>query len=250
MGCAILIPFEIKMLDIRIKKISDFFFQKKSAPANVGYFDYILNLPYKTSQNLYNWYFSIKPDVSDEAYLKSRNNTLISVLLDVKLPKLNDQVSNSKVWIHNIHIPCSYGRPNATIDYCTTTLSYIQNLSKGLPYIFAGDFNIKPQDPTYHIFTNGSKNYNCNPVKSSYFETLGFEPSVTCATQTSDASSPDRVRNFSDCLDYIFYQNDPDSDSKLELLLTSEVKLPNNTYLPNSVHPSDHLPLIATFQLN
>jgi endonuclease/exonuclease/phosphatase family metal-dependent hydrolase len=45
--------------------------------------------------------------------------------------------------------------PQVMVIHCALSAQHIQNYSQGDPYIFAGDFNVKPTDSMYRLLTQG-----------------------------------------------------------------------------------------------
>jgi len=83
------------------------------------------------------------------------------------------------------------------------------------------------------------------PFRSAYWEAQGAEGPITNAS-----------RDFRGCLDYILYRgatNAAAGSAALRLLgvrkLPSEEELLPEMPLPSAAHPSDHLPLLAEFEL-
>lgn len=75
------------------------------------------------------------------------------------------------------------------------------------------------------------------PLRSAYREAHGTEPLVTNVS-----------RDFRGCLDYVLF-----GGAGIRLLgarpLPGEEELPRGSVLPSAAHPSDHLPLLAEFEL-
>jgi endonuclease/exonuclease/phosphatase family metal-dependent hydrolase len=124
-----------------------------------------------------------------------------------------------------------------------------------------GDFNFKPTDSMYELYTKGTldKDHPDNPaqyelcdlnyyesntdlsvscVKSAYVEAHGSEPPYTNNAQVRD--NP----RFVECLDYIFMSKDwtVKFASKIE-------KLEDEKPFPDEKNPSDHVPISITCQL-
>jgi endonuclease/exonuclease/phosphatase family metal-dependent hydrolase len=111
-----------------------------------------------------------------------------------------------------------------------------------IPTIFAGDFNIKPSSDEYNFFTG-------EPVPESKTVYLPKEDQEDISYQsfkmtTSPEIVPFTCHNetkfggyFKDTLDYIFVSN---ANIKMSgSLLETDEKM------PNSICPSDHLPIYA-----
>ena len=112
-----------------------------------------------------------------------------------------------------------------------------------IPTIFAGDFNIKPSSDEYKFFTgtpiSESKtvylpkedqddiSYQAFKMTTATSQTIPF----TCHSETKFGGY------FKDTLDYIFVSN-----AKIKM---SGALLETSKKMPNSVCPSDHLPIYA-----
>jgi len=64
-----------------------------------------------------------------------------------------------------------------------------------------------------------------------------------------DSTLTNLTDKFVGTIDYMFYEESPRICIKSQLCLPPEQELRGETALPNSVFPSDHLPLICTFGL-
>ena len=282
MGCAILVPSEFQILDINIKKISDYFFIKKNKTQSTDnglwssvttyFYDSLFGSQYGQKNN---GKFPIKDKYSDEEYASSRPNTSISVLLNIRSLGLDNQIKDGEVWVHTYHMPCAYNRPGTMNLHTIALLKHIQSVSSEKPYIIAADFNFKPDNLLYKLLTgdnilrsseqgsiiqnkdlpietqvlNTKFNNPLRIISSAAYECMGREPEVTCATQTkkeevSDHKLDDPYISFQGCLDYIFYEKE-----KIEMLYIDQIKHDNVSFLPSKEEPSDHISLIATFLL-
>jgi len=69
-------------------------------------------------------------------------------------------------------------------------------------------------------------------------------------TEPQDCSLTNLTDKFVGTIDYIFYEESPNFFVKSLMSLPQENELRSETALPNSIFPSDHLPLICTFGLS
>jgi endonuclease/exonuclease/phosphatase family metal-dependent hydrolase len=63
--------------------------------------------------------------------------------------------SNKSFVVGTYHMPCMFDYPQVMVIHCALSAQHIQNYSQGDPYIFAGDFNVKPTDSMYRLLTQG-----------------------------------------------------------------------------------------------
>ena len=58
------------------------------------------------------------------------------------------------------HMPCMFQQPRVMVVHCALSAQHIQRFahSEGHqdPFIYGGDFNIKPDSPMYRTLTEGS----------------------------------------------------------------------------------------------
>jgi len=105
------------------------------------------------------------------------------------------------------------------------------------PTIICGDFNIEPNQNTYGIM-------NFNKFQSAYqnYKNTGRHPPFTSYKSFEESK----------CIDYIFYKTDTTPRVVLTHVLDlQEQQFSKNveTFIPNFEHPSDHLPIMATFEI-
>lgn len=177
--------------------------------------------------------------------------------------RLMDLKSSKEFVLGTYHFPCIFELPAVMVIQAALSAQHIHRYAKGLPYVYVGDFNIKPYDLAYQLITEGSissteENYPISlpndswtphlerPLRSAYRVRLGREPDFTNYVKVRD----DPI--FMETLDYLFYS----SDSGIEV--TSVLSLPSRERmmmmgsssgpLPNAQEPSDHLLLAADFQ--
>ncbi len=168
------------------------------------------------------------------------------------------------------HMPCAFWSPQMMMIHCALSTQHIQRLAKTLasdstggsgtatassaadPYIFVGDFNIKPESTMYRMITKGcveagnpdlppidqNDPWECkvNPMGSAYATAQGSEPAYT------NWSKVKQGEDFKDTLDYIFYSQGDWRVDTVEDLRLSELVGP----FPIEEEPSDHVLLSAT----
>jgi len=118
---------------------------------------------------------------------------------------------------------------------------FLESLQKfnpnNFPTIICGDFNSYPTQSIYRIM-------NLNKFQSAYqnYKNTGQHPPFTSYKSFASAK----------CIDYIFYK----TDTTPRVIPTHVLDLQEQqfsekveTFIPNSAHPSDHLPIMATFEV-
>lgn len=186
----------------------------------------------------------MKTPQTPEQNASSRYNTLVTVEL-----KIGDKF----VRIGTYHMPCAFREPKVMTYHTALVTQRIQKLAGLVPYILAGDFNIKPGSPQYKLLTTGKMVCDnpehpdldkcdqwtvvSDPMNSAYKRFDGAEPAMTNYAQFG-TNEP-----FVDCLDYIFYNR---------LTPTMVMGVPDvatfNTPLPTIEQSSDHLPIGVSFR--
>eukprot|EP00743_Colponemidia_sp_Colp-15_P002813 GILK01003044.1.p1 GENE.GILK01003044.1~~GILK01003044.1.p1 ORF type:complete len:126 (-),score=6.55 GILK01003044.1:221-598(-) len=125
-----------------------------------------------------------------------------------------------------------------------------------MPVILCGDFNALPFSCTYLLLTEGSitrSNVCIFDSDVQFPDTLRLPEGIclhsaykTCGTIEPDFTN--YTHNFKGCIDYIFFHDDA-----RHLQLLRVVPIDRDRYqdpLPNASHPSDHVPLVAHFDLS
>ena len=213
MGVAIAFPQEAKLKEMKREVISSRI--KAGAP--------IESLP--------EWiYYSIRNKIGYQDERPSDIQTIVNkaklranATLAVKLEK-----DGKEFWFATYHFPCAFKTPLLMNLHGEACKDWLVQLEKDAPVIFGSDMNSQPNSEVYSIFSNY--------FKSSYKEKFGKEPESTNKVYTS------WNYGFSGTLDYIWCSNKLKVDTMEEIPTLEEE-------LPNLKEPSDHVPLIATFEL-
>lgn len=154
------------------------------------------------------------------------------------------------------HMPCAFYLPALMMIHSALSTQHIQKFAKSDPYVFAGDFNIKPSDPMYTLLTEGAMptdtpdvppneagdekfKMSVRPMRSAYKEKCGSEPALTNWAKTSRPGSP--LKEFTGTLDYVFISPEWVVEDVQELPSQETAGGP----FPSQHEPSDHL-LLAT----
>lgn len=144
----------------------------------------------------------------------------------------------------NYHAPCVYWKDNMTEAVSALSLYSALKFSGSLPLIVTGDYNMKPNEDGYNIFTGKDVNFKdselkifvdkmkLTPLGSSYLVANGSEPEYTVNSISWDRFTQS-TSIFTGTLDYIFV-------SKHWKVLESEVGPDIEGYIPSVEHPSDH----------
>lgn len=172
---------------------------------------------------------------------------------------LEDNKTQKRLVISNLHIINKADHDDVKTYMIYLILKDISILSKKhrLPVVLTGDFNSLPSCCLYEGITTGritgKYEFESNPkilpvepviekpdfftpfpLKSSYFTIFNREPRYTNYAET-----------FKETLDYIFYND------KIKLIgVLEEVDLSHKVKIPDDEYPSDHLLLMAIFNIN
>ena len=179
---------------------------------------------------------------------RKRDNKMVSIQLMRK-----EKDGSGPFYVSTYHMPCVFRVPSVMVIHSALCAQHIQRISSGIPYILAGDFNIKPKSKMYKLLLEGkipkeSREYppkhrrfdynwqpTLSPMKSAYRTKLGREPEFT--------NLPGLNMSFCETLDYVFYSPNHWEVSEI-------VPLPSrreSPVMPNQKEPSDHLLIGATF---
>jgi len=202
-----------------------------------------------------------------------RSNQMVSVRLQPKA------AGGRPFVVGTYHMPCMFWLPSVMMVHCVLSAQHIQRLAKHFsdpssspssssssassspsgaaadPYIYVGDFNVKPDSNMYRLLTQGSVEPACPdlppqepgdtwtpvvaPMGSAYASANGQEPPYTNWAKTKD--EPD----FIGTLDYIFYSPGDWAVKGVRDLRTDELKGP----FPIADEPSDHVLLSANLSM-
>jgi 2',5'-phosphodiesterase len=245
MGVAIAFPNKkYQLLDMDISCIADTKFMPRK-PRPTGFSKFYAQLRGYSKDLLHNIGLVMKVDNPWHAALR-RSNRMITA----RLSPLDD--NKKKFVIGTYHMPCMFRIPGAMLIHSALSAQHIHRYAGGDPYMYVGDFNIKPDSSMYQLMTTGSleeehpempameagDNYKfaVTPVRSAYKICNGSEPDFTNNSQ---------IRNeepFIETLDYIFMSEQWSVDAVDDLPHRKDMKGP----LPIQNEPSDHLLLAAT----
>jgi hypothetical protein len=158
--------------------------------------------------------------------------------------RITIEKDEKKCIIYNYHMPCTFKKPIIQFLHLSVFKKLILQHYM-IPTIFAGDFNIRPSSDEYKYFTGEEQPPESKMVylpredqEDITYQSFKMTPSpspilpFTCHSDTKFGGL------FCDTLDYIFVSNMTIKSSGA-LLETSEK-------MPNSVCPSDHLPIYSS----
>ena len=171
------------------------------------------------------------------------------------------------------HMPCMFRTPQVMMIHCALSAQHIHKFANGSPYVYCGDFNIKPDSTMYNMLTEGrianpaiAENpahirvagdvWECEPyvpLQSAYKEALGKEPDFTNYAQVLNEAP------FIDTLDYIFLSSGGRQEKEAGAAMArrwrveSVLNIPHrdlvNGPLPAEEEPSDHIMLSANLAI-
>jgi mRNA deadenylase 3'-5' endonuclease subunit Ccr4 len=237
MGVALAIPNKYVMCQVQITHPSDNL-RKLSQKISVK------------EKSFFKRLFSCLPVKKPNDYWDDAMNKYNSLIL----VKLTDPKSNQQFIVATYHMPCSFTIRDIMYIHSIMAMQIVQKFAGNLPYVFMGDFNIKPTDDQYKLLTQGGQPVNTvqpstkftfnwdvsirSPSRSAYATFHGKEP--ICTNHTKIINSPEP---FKDTLDYIFISDQWKID---DVPLISDV----DDLLPNKTEPSDHLLVQATLSIS
>ena len=267
MGVGVAVPMsEYDIIDADVTRVAD---TKKMvrAPKKTGLqllvSEYIY-WPFMRLIKALGWYKPPK-DVWDEA--TNRFNQMVMVRLRPKaLPRgLSQQLgeaeqasTSASFVVGTYHMPCIFRIPQIMMIHCSLSAQLIHKYAAGSPYVYCGDFNIKPDSAMYLLLRDGSVSPtipeypkmqegdswlpDVAPLKSAYVQCAGKEPEYTNNARIVNEEP------FIETLDYIFTSSAHDwkVDKVQELGTKAAVTGP----LPSEEEPSDHVLLSADMRLN
>jgi 2',5'-phosphodiesterase len=173
--------------------------------------------------------------------LSKRNNVMIMVTL---------QMGGKEVCLINYHMPCVYWAEGMLFAACSLALHAVNEYANGRPIIFAGDFNVTPNDDGYRLITGSNvedmvlnqvlPKLNLTGLHSASVAIHKEEPVFTYNSVSKSPKTND-LNPFTETLDYIFFRD--------VNVVSMEVYPELREYIPSMEHPSDHLCLVSILTL-
>jgi len=152
------------------------------------------------------------------------------------------EASEKRFIVYNYHMPCTFKKPIIQFLHLSVFKRLILQHHM-IPTIFAGDFNITPSSDEYKFFTGAapipeSKTVYLPKEDQEDISYQSFKMTTTAQTTPFTCHSETKFGGyFKDTLDYIFVSN-------ANIKMSGQL-LETNEKMPNSVCPSDHLPIYA-----
>lgn len=175
------------------------------------------------------------PNIGNNEEIVSASHDKRQIIL-VKL-KIND----TNVFVSTYHMPCKFLQQLLMEAQTMFCMKIINDIVGDLPVIFTGDFNSKYGEDVYKILTsNNSKSEFYWRVKELIPQIGNFFIDTLKDVESRLPTCYDQKNSMEYNLDYIFYRNLQLISSKL---INHDFPIPNKTYF------SDHLPIIASFNL-
>jgi 2',5'-phosphodiesterase len=176
---------------------------------------------------------------------------------------LREKESGNTFCIGNYHMPCAYYAPMVMTIHSDMAVKHVEQIAMDngdVPYILAGDFNIKPSEPVYRLLTTGEMDKDdpfwptpkngmewspsAKAMKSAYAESDkgGAEPNFTNYAKVKDDEP------FIDTLDYIFLSPSWKVKGVRELPHRDKCSpIPNLDM--EEPEPSDHIMIAASLEV-
>jgi len=155
----------------------------------------------------------------------------------------------------NTHILCDPGSADVKLWQAHLLLQTLkQSNCRSMPMLICGDFNSTPESAVYEYLRQGTLRGDHEELRTDpcgLLENLKMGHSLRMSTaydtcNGKEAEYTNYTEDFKGTLDYIFFSSD-----MLTVLAVSQVddesQLMQETALPSSTRPSDHVSLVATF---
>jgi CCR4-NOT transcription complex subunit 6 len=159
------------------------------------------------------------------------------------------------ICVANTHILCDPGAADVKLWQAHLLMQTLKSMPiKNVPLLVCGDFNSTPESGVYEYMRRGSVRNDHEDLRTDpcgLFKQFNLEHSLSLATayetcNGAEAQYTNYTEDFKGTLDYIWF-----SSSTLAVLAISQVdeesQLTQETALPSSTRPSDHVSLVATF---
>ncbi|CAJ1428128.1 unnamed protein product, partial [Effrenium voratum] len=202
---------------------------------------------------------SMDPDIEAEAIRRvNRGNIALAVILEDRVMKKLGGQHGHVLCVVNTHILCDPAAADVKLFQAHLLLKAIQGTTGGrLPILVCGDFNSTPDSAVYEYFRRGQVRPDHDDLKkdpcgimrnlSLRHNTCMVTAYETCTHK--EATFTNYTEDFKGTLDYIWF-----SPENLSVLAISQVddesQLSQESALPSSTRPSDHVSLVATFMFH
>lgn len=232
MGILLAIPNKTYLIeDVLIQKVVD---SKSWSKQSQSYMGWLMSYIRAPVDRLIGLFYKKEVDLWD--YVQGAHHNVICA-------RIRDR---TRFVVATYHAPCVFWLKYATLIHTSLVNQVVNRFADGLPTVLMGDFNFKPDSPSYKLMTEGlvdndqqpryrdSWRITALPMSSAYtLSKLGGEPLYT------NRSITDRGGIFSDTIDYIFLKG--------KIAVRNCISLPeaNSSFFPDAIEPSDHLPIGA-----
>lgn len=188
----------------------------------------------------------------------NRGNIALAVILEDRLQKKNQNGQGHILCVVNTHILCDPAAADVKLFQAHLLLKAIQGTTAcRMPIVVCGDFNSTPDSAVYEYFRRGQVRQDhedlkkdpcglmrCVQLHSGSCMATAYE---TCTGK--EATFTNYTEDFKGTLDYIWFS--PDNLSVLAISqVDDEAQLSQESALPSSTRPSDHVSLVATFMFH
>merc|ERR1712054_186522 len=191
----------------------------------------------------------------------SKGNIAVAVILeDLHIKATHSGQAQSASGGHmlcviNTHILADPGFADVKLWQANMLLRSLEQTCKHMPIPLCGDFNSMPESAVYELLRSGSvrsdhEDLKVDPCGLLSRTNFGHNLRISTAYEVCNGREADYTNyteDFTGTLDYIWY-----SSESLVVLAISQVddesQLAQETALPSSTRPSDHVSLVATFK--
>jgi len=191
----------------------------------------------------------------------SKGNIAVAVILeDLHIKATHSGQAQSASGGHmlcviNTHILADPGFADVKLWQANMLLRSLEQTCKHMPMLLCGDFNSMPESAVYELLRSGSVRSDHEDLKvdpCGLLQRTTFRHNLRIGTSYEtcngrEAEYTNYTEDFKGTLDYIWYSSDD-----LVVLAISQVddegQLSQETALPSSTRPSDHVSLVATFK--
>lgn len=229
MGVAMAVPLhKYDILDVDITRVADT--KRGVRKEKLGFVqEWLQRVSSYLRSLLVGWKLLERPPEEPWQLACSRFNQMVTMKLAPK-----GSGGGGAFVVGTYHMPCMFRTPSVMVIHCALSAQHINRYARGLPYVFCGDFNIKPDSPMYSMMTQGKmEDDNCEesplrftppgdpwravlqqPLTSAYARASKLQGGISDEHSDyrgePDFTNHSRIKDdepFIDTLDYIFLGN-------------------------------------------
>lgn len=157
MGVGIAVPMEkYNILDVNVVRVADTKRTVKIRKDDLGvprlWLNYFTRVLWQPLMDLLMRVGLLSRPTEDPWDLALRR---FNQMVCVKLAPLHDSSGDDAFVVGTYHMPCMFRTPSVMTIHCALSAQHIARYSRGLPFVYCGDFNIKPGTPMYELFAKG-----------------------------------------------------------------------------------------------